>query len=79
MKESWRGRGLGRNLIQFCENRILKYSPNIFICVSSFNSGAAKLYEELGYKRVGELEDFLKKGYSELLYRKTVGPIVGYI
>jgi [ribosomal protein S18]-alanine N-acetyltransferase len=79
MKESWRGRGLGRKLIQFCENRILKYSPNIFICVSSFNSGAAKLYEELGYKRVGELEDFLKKGYSELLYRKTVGPIVGYI
>jgi ribosomal-protein-alanine N-acetyltransferase len=79
MKESWRGRGLGRKLIQFCENRILEYSPNIFICVSSFNKGAVKLYEELGYKRVGELEDFLKEGYSELLYRKTVGPIVGNI
>jgi ribosomal-protein-alanine N-acetyltransferase len=79
MKESWRGRGLGRKLIQFCEDQILEYSPNIFICVSSFNKGAAKLYEELGYKRVGELEHFLKQGYSEILYRKTVGPIVGYI
>jgi ribosomal-protein-alanine N-acetyltransferase len=79
MKVSWRGRGLGRKLIEFCEDRILKYSPNVFICVSSFNQGAIRLYEELGYQRVGELEHFLKRGYSEILYRKTVGPIVGYI
>jgi ribosomal protein S18 acetylase RimI-like enzyme len=78
MKESWRGMGLGKKLIQFCEERILEYSPNIFICVSSFNVGAVRLYEELGYKRVGELEHFLKQGYSELLYRKTIGPIMGY-
>src|ERR1700746_1870895 len=35
IKPSSRGRGLGRKLIRFCEERILKYSPNIFICVSS--------------------------------------------
>jgi [ribosomal protein S18]-alanine N-acetyltransferase len=74
-----RGRGLGKDLIQFCEERILEYSPNIFICVSSFNKGALRLYEELGYKRVGELEHFLKQGYSEFLYRKTIGPIAGYL
>ena len=79
MKASWRGRGLGKELIQFCEDRILKYSPNVFICVSSFNPGAIRLYEELGYVRVGELKDFLKNGYAELLYRKTMGPIVGYL
>ena len=71
--------GLGKELIQFCEDRILKYSPNVFICVSSFNAGAIRLYEELGYGRVGELKDFLQNGYTELLYRKTKGPMVGYL
>jgi ribosomal-protein-alanine N-acetyltransferase len=70
--------GLGRKLLQFCEDRILKISPNIFICVSSFNVGAIKLYYEFGFKLVGELEDFVKKGFTELLLRKTFGPIVGY-
>jgi ribosomal protein S18 acetylase RimI-like enzyme len=76
--ESWRGKGIGTRLLQFCENRILTYSPNIFICVSSFNEGAIRLYESFGFKRVGELENFVKEGYTELLYRKTAGPIQGY-
>src|ERR1700722_13037547 len=32
-----RGEGYGTKILQFCEDRILRYSPNIFICVSSFN------------------------------------------
>jgi ribosomal-protein-alanine N-acetyltransferase len=76
--DAYRGMGLGRKLLQFCEDRILKISPNIFICVSSFNVGAIKLYYEFGFKLVGELEDFVKKGFTELLLRKTFGPIVGY-
>ena len=76
--KDYRGQGYGKKLLLHCESRILSYSPNIFICVSSFNSGAIKLYEEIGYKRVGELENFLKTGYSELLFRKTVGPVIGY-
>ncbi|MBC6490163.1 GNAT family N-acetyltransferase [Flavihumibacter stibioxidans] len=76
--QRFRGRGLGSTLLQFCEARILKISPNIFICVSSFNKGALKLYLEFGFKQVGELENFIKDGYTELLLRKTVGPINGY-
>ena len=76
--EKYRGRGLGTKLLEFCEKRILKFSPNIFICVSSFNKGAMKLYYEFGFKLVGELENFVKEGFSELLLRKTVGPRVGY-
>jgi ribosomal-protein-alanine N-acetyltransferase len=76
--EKYRGKGLGTELMKFCEKRILKFSPNIFICVSSFNKGAMKLYYELGFKLVGELENFVKEGFSELLLRKTVGPRVGY-
>jgi ribosomal-protein-alanine N-acetyltransferase len=75
---AYRGRGLGKVLLSFCEERVLKFSPNIFICVSSFNKGAIKLYYEFGFKLIGELENFVKDGFTELLLRKTVGPRVGY-
>jgi ribosomal protein S18 acetylase RimI-like enzyme len=76
--EAYRGKGFGKKLLQFCEERILKFSPNVFICVSSFNKGATKLYYEFGFKLIGELDNFVKEGFTELLLRKTVGPRVGY-
>lgn len=76
--ESYRGKGLGTKILEFCEERILKISPNIFICVSSFNTGALKLYYQFGFKLVGELPGFVKEGFTELLLRKSVGAIVGY-
>jgi ribosomal protein S18 acetylase RimI-like enzyme len=78
ISEAYRGKGYGKKLLQFCEERILKISPNVFICVSSFNKGAIRLYYEFGFKLVGELDDFVKEGFTELLLRKTVGPRVGY-
>ena len=79
MAEPHRGRGYGKKLLQFCEQSILSYSPNLFICVSSFNEGAIKLYEEFGFKKVGVLDNFLKMGYAELLFRKTYGSTLGYL
>jgi [ribosomal protein S18]-alanine N-acetyltransferase len=76
--DGYRGMGLGQKLMHFSEERIFKFSPNIFICVSSFNKGAIRLYQELGYKLVGELDNFVKAGFTELLLRKTAGPRVGY-
>jgi ribosomal-protein-alanine N-acetyltransferase len=76
--EDYRGKGLGRKLLLFCEERILKFSPNVFICVSSFNKGAIKLYYDFGFKLIGEMNNFVREGFSELLLRKTVGPRVGY-
>ena len=58
---------------------ILAYSPNIFICVSSFNQKAYQLYTSLGFEKVGELPNFVKQGFTEILLRKTRGPLVGYI
>ncbi len=76
--EACRGKGYGTRILQFCQDRILKYSPNIFICVSSFNHGALKLYTRCGFEKVGELKDFIKKGFTEILLRKTVGPALEY-
>lgn len=71
----WRGSGVGSALVRFAEARIFSQHPNVFLCVSAFNAGARRLYERLGYERVGELTDFLAAGQSELLLRKTRGPI----
>jgi ribosomal protein S18 acetylase RimI-like enzyme len=67
------GKGIGSQLVEFAESRIFRESPNAFLCVSSFNSGARRLYERLGYRYVGELSDYIVDGHSELLYRKTRG------
>jgi ribosomal-protein-alanine N-acetyltransferase len=70
-----RGGGIGTRLVASAEERIFRESPNVFLCVSSFNPGARRLYERLGYTLVGELTDYLVAGHSELLFRKTIGPI----
>jgi|CXWL01.1.fsa_nt_gi ribosomal protein S18 acetylase RimI-like enzyme len=72
----FRGRGVGTSLVAFAEQRIFSEHANVFMCVSSFNHGARRLYERLGYARVGELTDFLVAGQAEILLRKTRGPIL---
>ena len=70
-----RGSGVGTELIRFAEERIFRDSPNAFLCVSSFNPRARALYERLGYEAVGELRDYLIRGASEILMRKSIAPI----
>lgn len=70
-----RGQGVGARLVRFAEERIHRDSPNAFICVSSFNEGARRLYERLGYRVVGELSDYLVRGHSEILMRKSIGSL----
>lgn len=75
----YQGKGLGTQLLQFCEKRISAISPNVFICVSEFNKGAIRLYEAAGFKKIGVLENFVKEGYNEWLYRKTTGALGTFI
>jgi len=70
-----RGAGLGTQIVHFAEQRILRDFPNAFLCVSSMNPRARQLYERLGYRVVGELEDYLVRGHAEFLMRKSVGPL----
>ena len=68
-----RRRGLGSALLHWAQERIFQDSPNVFICVSSFNEGARRLYEKLGFEVVGTLRELLVSGHDELLLRKTRG------
>lgn len=73
-----RGGGIGTALLNFAEERIFREFPNVFMCVSSFNVGARRLYERLGYQEVGELVDYIVPGYSEILLRKSRGSLVEF-
>ncbi len=74
----WRNKGIGTKLFEFAEERIFKISPNVFMCVSSFNKKAQRLYKRLGYEVIGELKDYIVPGHSEILLRKTKGSITEY-
>ena len=68
-----RGRGLGSVLGRGAEARIFQESPNAFMCASSFNAGARRLYERLGFVPVGVLRELIVPGHDEVLLRKTRG------
>jgi len=71
----WRGKGVGSQLLAFAEERIFSETPNVFMCVSSFNSDAQRLYRRLGYEVIGELKDYIVVGHSEILMRKTIAAL----
>lgn len=75
VKPEWRNRGIGTKLVKFAEDRIFRQTPNVFMCVSSFNKKAQKLYKRLGYEAIGELRNFIVSGHSEILLRKTIAPL----
>lgn len=74
-----RGQGVGSQLVAFAEERIFRETPNVFLCVSSFNPRARELYERLGYATVGALTDYLVHGHDEILMRKTIGSMAEFV
>jgi ribosomal-protein-alanine N-acetyltransferase len=67
-----RSRGVGKALIGFAEDLFRPEAKHIFLCVSSFNRGAQRLYKQLGYRKVGEFEDYVVAGESEWLMHKLL-------
>jgi ribosomal-protein-alanine N-acetyltransferase len=74
----WRNRGIGSRLLAFAEERIFRETPNAFVCVSSFNPAAQRLYQNLGYEVIGELKAWIVPGHSEMLMRKTIAPLTEF-
>jgi ribosomal protein S18 acetylase RimI-like enzyme len=69
------GRGTGGRLMQAAETEILAHGPNVFLLVSAGNQDAHRFYERRGYRRIGQIADYVRPGIAEVLYRKTLGPI----
>ncbi len=70
VKKEFRGLGIGKKLIADFESNTFKNDFMIFLLVASFNTQAKKLYENLGYKNVGIISGFYKKGVDEHLMMK---------
>jgi len=78
VKEEWRRQGLGSRLLAFAGRKIFSRKPNVFLCVSSFNKKAQKLYRCLGYQKIGVIRNFIVNGHDEIFLRKTIGPLAGF-
>ncbi len=78
VSQPYRGGGVGARLMSFTEERVFRERRNVFLCVSDFNEGARRFYERLGYLVVGELRDYIVRGCSEILLRKTIGPLAEF-
>ena len=78
VRPDWRNRGVGQALLAHAEEHIFRTWPNVFLCVSSFNTDARRLYQRLGYETIGEIREFIIPGAGEFLMRKTRGPVQTY-
>jgi [ribosomal protein S18]-alanine N-acetyltransferase len=68
----WRSRGAGAALLAKCERHAALSSRHFFLCVSSFNTRAQAFYARHGYRQVGQFDDYVIDGASELLMYKRV-------
>ncbi len=72
VEEERRGCGVGSQLIAHAEESSRPDERHMFLCVSSFNSSARRMYERCGYSAVGELPDYVIEGASEILMHKRL-------
>jgi ribosomal protein S18 acetylase RimI-like enzyme len=70
--EGFRSRGIGARLMDFAEELSRRRSRHLFLCVSSFNTRARAFYEQRGYRAVGELENYVIEGASEIILCKKL-------
>ncbi|MTI95076.1 MAG: GNAT family N-acetyltransferase [Firmicutes bacterium] len=71
VRAEYRGKGVGKQLIEFCENVVFASDSKVFLVVADFSLQTKKLYEKLGYTQVGELPDLYSPGVTEYLMMKN--------
>ena len=69
---TYQNQGIGKQLLKFAEDQYRGTSKHLFLCVSSFNKKAQHLYQEYGFRVVGEFKDYIVDGLSEILMHKRL-------
>lgn len=73
VKEDYRGRGIGRKLLEFVEAILFETRDKIFLVVGDYNPGGRLFYEKLGYVRIGTIPNLYRKGVNEDIMMKLRG------
>lgn len=71
VKEEYRGKGVGKIMIDFLEEMVFKTRDKIFLVVADFNPGGKLFYEKLGYMQVGIIPSLYREGIDEYLMMKA--------
>lgn len=70
VRQESRNHGIGKKLLQFCEDICFKDNTKLFLVVADFNQGAKILYEKIGYIEVGTIPSLYREGITEHLMMK---------
>lgn len=70
VKEEYRGKGIGKKLVDFLESMVFVESSKLFLVVADFNPDGKRFYERIGYRQVGEIPSLYRKGITEYLMMK---------
>jgi ribosomal protein S18 acetylase RimI-like enzyme len=70
IKKRHRGKGIGKQLLSFFEEKGFNASSTVFLLVSNFNTKAQKFYREMGYQEIGRIPDLVRGGVTEHIMMK---------
>jgi Acetyltransferases len=74
VKAECRGKGVGKEMLEFLEDMVFKTRDKIFLVVADFNPDGKRFYEKMGYRQVGVIPDLYRKGVNEYLMMKVYRP-----
>lgn len=76
VKEAYRSKGIGKELIEFVEELAFVSADKIFLVVADFNPEAKRFYDKMGYHQVGEIPGLYREGIVEYLMMKDKRTII---
>jgi diamine N-acetyltransferase len=67
----FQGRGIGTKLLHWMEQEAVQHGArNLWVCASTFNTGALRFYERHGFTQIAALFGLVDDNSDEILLRK---------
>ena len=72
IKEEYRGKGIGKALLDYSESIASEMADRFFLVVADFNPAAKRFYERNGYQQVGKIPNLYRPGITEYMMAKNL-------